>query len=58
MRMKERENYVSGSGEAAWGKRFLKLMMENMMNQRINENSRYRDDKPARLDLVLKNQNK
>ena len=48
------ENFESGVGEEAWGERFLTLMMENMMEQRVRENTRYRgDDEPARLDLVL-----
>ena len=48
------ENFESGVGEKDWGERFLTLMMENMMEQRVKENTRYRgDDEPARLDLVL-----
>ena len=48
------ENYESVVGEHAWGGRFLNLMMENMMEQKVKENTRYRgDDEPARLDLVL-----
>ena len=28
-------------------------MMENMINQIVNENTRYRDDEPMRVDLIL-----
>lgn len=47
------EKYESGGGEDAWGTRFFNQMMENMMVQRVKENTRYRgDDEPARLDLI------
>ena len=36
------------------GRKIFDLMMENMMEQRVKENTRYRgEDEPARLDLVL-----
>lgn len=48
------EMFESGGGDMAWGERFLRLMMENLMMQRVKENTRYRsDDELARLDLVL-----
>lgn len=48
------DNYESGVGDEAWGEKFLNLMMENMMEQKVKENTRYRgEDEPARLDLVL-----
>ena len=48
------ENYDSGRGDEAWGTRFLNQMMENMMVQRVKENTRLRgDDEPARLDLIF-----
>lgn len=48
------EIFESNSGDNAWRDRFLRLMMENLMIQRVNEHTRYRsDDEPARLDLVL-----
>jgi len=48
------ENYECGGGDETWGGRFLNLIMENMMEQKVKESTRYRgDDEPARLDLVL-----
>ena len=48
------EKYENGGGEETWGGRFLNLMIENMMEQRVKENTRYRgDDEPAMLDLIL-----
>ena len=48
------ETYETGMGENAWGERFLNLMMENMMTQRVKENTRVRgDDEPSQLDLIL-----
>ena len=41
-------------GEMVWGKFFFKVMMKNMMNHIVNENTRYRgDNNPVGLDLVL-----
>ncbi|XP_050725009.1 uncharacterized protein LOC127002828 [Eriocheir sinensis] len=47
------ETFESGGNETAWGERFLRLTMENLMMQWVTENTRYRnDDEPVRLDLV------
>ncbi len=50
--------FEAGGNKTAWGKRFLKLTMENTMMQWVTENTKYRgDDKPTRLDLILTKRN-
>ena len=39
--------------ENTWGNRLLTLALNNMMIQWVKENTRYRDDKPSRLDLIF-----
>ena len=48
------EIFEGDEDENSWGNRLLKLSMENMMIQRVTENTRFRgEDKPSRLDLVF-----
>ncbi len=48
------ETYEGEGGKDAWGDRFLKMTTENLLMLWVTENTRYRrDDKPARLDLIL-----
>ena len=48
------ETFEGDEDERSWGNRLLNLTLENMMIQRVSENTRFRgEDKPSRLDLVF-----
>ena len=40
-------------GENTWGNRLLRLTMNNTMIQWVTENTRFREDKLSRLDLLF-----
>ena len=46
------ETHVS-RGENTLGTRLLKLTMNDTMIQWVTENTRYKEDKPSRLDLLF-----